>query len=124
MFLPFPLERLREKERGYNQAELLTKPLAKRLRVACQSILLIRTRARPAQRLLSLEERWDAERGAFATRPGSPVDNRRVLLVDDVWTLGTRLNACARALREAGTKSVLALTIARAAGHPQTDSKP
>jgi predicted amidophosphoribosyltransferase len=57
-------------------------------------------------------------RGAFATRPGSHVDNVRVLLVDDVLTSGATLDACARALREAGTKSVAGLTVARAVRNP------
>ena len=57
-------------------------------------------------------------RGAFATRPGSPVDNFRVLLLDDVLTTGATLDARARALLEAGAKSVVGLTVARAARNP------
>ena len=76
------------------------------------------TRARPDKRILSLEERWKSGRGAFATRPGSQVDNQRVLLVDDAWTTGATLDACARAFREEGAKSVLGLTIARAVRNP------
>jgi competence protein ComFC len=121
---PVPLHPVREKERGYNQATLISKPLAKRLRLPHQSILLTRTRARPEKRLLSLDERWESVRGAFATRPSSQVDNRRVLLVDDVLTTGATLDACARALREAGAKSVLGLTVARAVRGHQAGSKP
>ena len=116
--VPVPLHRVREKERGYNQAELLAKPLAKRLKLPCQPVLLVRTRPRPDKRMLSLDERWESVRGAFATRPGSQVDNRRVLLVDDVLTTGATLDACARALREAGAKAVVGLTVARAIRHP------
>jgi predicted amidophosphoribosyltransferase len=82
----------------------------------------MRTRARPDKRILTLEERWESVRGAFATRPGSQVDNLRVLLVDDVLTTGATLDACARALRDAGAKSVLGLTVARAARNPMTNS--
>ena len=116
--VPVPLHRQRERERGYNQAALLSKPLAKRLRLPHKAVLLMRTRARPDKRILSLEERWESVRGAFATRPGSQVDNLRVLLVDDVLTTGATLDACARALREAGAKSVMALTVARAIRNP------
>jgi predicted amidophosphoribosyltransferase len=78
----------------------------------------MRTRAPPEEQILTLEERWESVRGAFATRPGSQVDNLRVLLLDDVLTTGATLDACARALLEAGAKSVVGLMVARAARNP------
>jgi len=116
--VPVPLHRERERERGYNQAALVSKPLAKRLRLPHKAVLLMRSRARPDKRVLSLEERWESVRGAFATRPGSQVDNQRVLLVDDVLTTGATLDACTRALRGAGAKSEIGLTVARAVRNP------
>ncbi len=116
--VPVPLHRERERERGYNQAALLSKPLAGKLRLPHKAVLLVRTRARPDKQVLSLEERWESVRGAFATRPGSQVDNLRVLLVDDVLTTGATLDACARVLRDAGAKSVIGLTVARAIRSP------
>ncbi len=113
--VPVPLHRERERERGYNQAELIARPLAKKLKLPLRSVLLMRTRPRPDKQVLSLEERWESVRGAFAMRKGGRVDNLRVLLVDDVMTTGATLDACSRALREAGAKSVIGLTIARAA---------
>ena len=118
VIVPVPLHRDREKERGYNQAELLSKPLAKLLGLPHRGVLLVRTRPRPDKHILTLRERWSAVRGAFATRPGSQVDNLRVLLLDDVMTTGATLDACSKALREAGAKSVVALTVARAAHNP------
>jgi ComF family protein len=112
--VPVPLHRQRERERGYNQAALIAKPLAKRLGLPYKSVLLTRIRPRPDKHLLSYEERWESVRGAFATRPGSQVDNLRVLLVDDVMTSGATLDSCAKTLREAGATSVIGLTVARA----------
>ena len=112
--VPVPLHRQRERERGYNQAALIAKPLAKRLELPYKSVLLTRIRPRPDKHLLSFEERWESVRGAFATRPGSQVDNLRVLLVDDVMTSGATLDSCAKVLREAGARSVIGLTVARA----------
>jgi competence protein ComFC len=120
--VPVPLHRQRERERGYNQAELIAKPLARKLNLPCRPVLLVRTKPRPEKLILSLEERWDSVRGAFATRRGSQVDNLRVLLVDDVMTTGATLDACAQALRGAGAKSVIGLTIARAARQPAVGS--
>jgi len=116
--VPVPLHRQRERERGYNQADLIAKPLARRLGLPYRAVLLVRTKPRPDKHILTMEERWDSVRGAFATRPGIKVDNLRVLLVDDVMTTGATLDACAKALRGAGAKSVIGLTVARAARHP------
>jgi ComF family protein len=116
--VPVPLHRERERARGYNQAGLISKPLARKLGLPHRAVLLMRTRPRPAKQVLTLEERWESVRGAFATRSGSQVDKKRVLLVDDVMTTGATLDACARALLESGAKCVLGLTIARAARNP------
>jgi len=120
--VPVPLHRQRKRERGYNQAELVARPLAQKLGLPYRAVLLTRTRPRPDKHILSFEERWESVRGAFATRPGSKVDNLRVLLVDDVMTTGATLDACAKALRGAGAKSVIGLTVARAARHPAVGS--
>lgn len=116
--VPVPLHRVREKERGYNQAALIAKPLARKLGLPFKAVLLMRTRPRPDKQVLSLEERWESVRGAFATRPGSQVDKLRVLLLDDVLTTGATLDACARALLASGAKSVIGLTVARAVRNP------
>jgi competence protein ComFC len=112
--VPVPLHRQCERERGYNQAALIAKPLAKQLALPYKSALLTRIRPRPDKHLLSYEERWESVRGAFATRPGSQVDNLRVLLIDDVMTSGATLDSCAKTLRGAGARSVIGLTVARA----------
>jgi ComF family protein len=122
--VPVPLHPERERERGYNQAALLAKPLARSLDLPYRPVLLQRIRERPLKKILSVEERWKAVRGAFATRPGSQVDKLRVLLVDDVLTTGATLDACARALLESGAQSVVGLTVARAARSPVTKSSP
>jgi predicted amidophosphoribosyltransferase len=79
MIVPAPLHKIGE--RGFNRAEMLSKRLAKRLELPHQGVLLARKRPRPDKHVLTSNERWEAIRGAFATRPGSQVDKRRVLLV-------------------------------------------
>jgi len=112
--VPVPLHKVRERERGFNQAELLSKRLAKRLKLPHQGVLLVRKRPRPDKHLLTERERWEAVRGAFATHAGSLIDKKRVLLVDDVMTTGATLDACAKALRDAGAAEVGCVTVARA----------
>ncbi|MGB6482139.1 MAG: ComF family protein [Candidatus Acidiferrales bacterium] len=112
--VPVPLHPARLRERGYNQAELIAKPLARKLRLPLGPYLLVRTKPRPPRLLLSRRERWLTVRGAYEIRKGARVDNLRVLLIDDVFTTGATLDACARALQKAGAKSVIGLTVARA----------
>jgi predicted amidophosphoribosyltransferase len=101
--VPVPLDRERERQRGYNHADLTAKPRAGRRGLPYRAVRLgVPTRPRPDKQLLSLLKRWESVRGAFATRPGSQVDNLRVLLVDDVMTGGATLDAGAKALRGRG----------------------
>lgn len=111
--VPVPLHPDRQRERGYNQAELIARPLARRLGLELGAYLLVRTRPRPDKLKLSRRERWKSVRGAYATRSGVRVDKRRILLVDDVLTTGATLDACARALKRAGAASVVGVTVAR-----------
>lgn len=113
LVVPVPLHPGRLRERGYNQAELIAKPLAKKLGLRFGSYLLVRTKPRPAQLILSRTERWTSVRGAYATRERARVDNVRILLVDDVLTTGATLDACSRALKKAGAAEVFAVTMAR-----------
>lgn len=112
--VPVPVHALRLRERGYNHAELIARPLARWLGLPCRSYLLVRSRPRPDKLRLTLRERWRSVRGAYTIRHGQRVDNLRVLLVDDVLTTGATLDACSRALRKAGAARVVALTVARA----------
>jgi ComF family protein len=112
--VPVPLHASRLRERGYNQAEFIARPLARILDIPFRSYLLVRTRPRPDKLRLTRRERWETVRGAYATREGAKVDKLRVLLVDDVLTTGATLDACSRALRGAGAARVVGLTVARA----------
>ena len=112
--VPVPLDRGRLRERGYNQAERIAKPLARLLGIPFRSYLLVRTRPRPSQLRLTRRERWETVRGAYATHKMAQVDKLRVLLVDDVFTTGATLDACTRALKGAGAARVVGLTVARA----------
>ena len=111
--VPAPLHPDRQRERGYNQAELIARPLARRLHRKQGAYLLMRTKPRPARLVLTCKEHWDSVRGAYATRKGLRVDKLRVLLLDDVLTTGATLDSCARALKQAGAAAVMGLTVAR-----------
>jgi ComF family protein len=112
--IPVPLDPGRLRDRGFNQAQLIAKPLARMLGIPFRSCLLVRTRPRPSQIRLTRRERWETVRGAYATHQTAQVDKLRVLLVDDVFTTGATLDACSKALKEARAARVVGLTVARA----------
>jgi ComF family protein len=113
--VPVPLHRARLRERGYDQALELARPLARGLGLALRADLLQRTRATAAQSDLAAAARRRNVRGAFAVdgRGGVPA---HVALVDDVMTTGATLGECARALRAAGVARVDVWVAARVPG--------
>lgn len=113
--VPVPLHRNRERERGYNQAELLAREAAAASGLPILSLLERRRGARPSWSLGRRERRAELA-GAFAPRAGAAreAEGRRLLLVDDVCASATTLEECALALRRAGARDAAALVFARA----------
>lgn len=113
MIVPVPLHAQRLRKRGFNQAALLASELSEQINLAMDDATLVRHRATASQVGLDAHQRRTNVRDAFRCSTGE-LANRRVLLVDDICTTGSTLEACALALREGGVKSVQALTLARA----------
>jgi competence protein ComFC len=110
--IPVPLHPSRERDRGYNQSELLARRLARRVGAPLSSRGLRRTRATAVQMTLNAAQRRENVAGAFeCVEPR--VRGARVLLIDDVGTTGATLDACAQAVLKAGAASVMGLTLAR-----------
>ena len=117
--MPVPLHPARLRERGYDQAALLARELAAPIKLPVLAQGLERTRVTETQTRLSAPDRRKNVAGAFAA--GAPcVKGRSVLLVDDVCTTGSTLDACAGVLRTVGAANVYAYTLARAGWDPVT----
>ena len=115
MIVPVPLHRRRLIARRYNQSALLAGALGRKSDVTAAPDLLVRTRHTPSQGGLSATARRRNVRGAFAVRDGQAagVRDRRVLLIDDVFTTGATVEACATTLIRSGARAVDVLTLAR-----------
>jgi ComF family protein len=123
LVVPTPLSAHRAKERGYNQSAALARPFASAIQKSYQPTALRRTRETRSQVGLSaLERRKNVEDSFIARR--ELVVGKTVLIIDDVMTTGSTINACSQALRMAGASSVYGLTLARAALHTHTDDQP
>lgn len=108
--VPVPLHRKRERRRGYNQAALISKTVARRLSVPHRPDLLRRVRATPPQAGLDEEHRARNLIGAFEA---NGTVSGAVLLIDDVTTTGATFEAAATALQGMGAHTVFALAIAQ-----------
>jgi ComF family protein len=109
--VPVPMHRAKIRRRGYNQAELLARALARRVGVRCETSLLTKTRDLAAQSKLPRAARSGNVRGAFLASPRAA--SARILLVDDVCTTGATIRACATELARAGASRVCAAVVAK-----------
>jgi len=113
LIVPVPLHERRLRERGFNQSALLARHLGHALDVPVDFDLLLRTRDTPSQTRANLRQRHARVTGAFRVTNRPTVHERSVLVVDDVWTSGATAHAAARALRDAGARTVDVITFAR-----------
>ncbi len=115
LILPVPLHRWRLLRRRYNQAALLGQAVARRTGVRCETNLLRRSRPTASQGSLSRTGRQRNVRGAFAVaaKDKARLKGSHVVLIDDVFTTGATVSACARLLKRNGASRVDVLTLAR-----------
>ena len=112
--VPVPIYKSRQRKRGFNQAEVLAKHLGK---ICGTPVLnaLVRTKNTESQTKLTREQRKENVLSAFALAKGveNEIKGQAFILIDDVCTTSATLEECARVLKEAGAREVLALTALR-----------
>ncbi len=114
VILPVPLHISRFRERGYNQSALLAVSMGNMLGLPVNTTTLQRTRPTQSQTKLQAAERQKNVAGAFKCNNNEALSGQTVLLIDDVCTTGSTLDACAAALKQSNVVSVWGLTLARA----------
>ena len=111
--VPIPIHRSRLIERGFNQAEELSRKFCRRCRLALEPDALEKPEETRHQVDLPKDKRAQNLRDAFKVKSAYKIRGKRVLLVDDVFTTGSTLDEAAKILMNAGAKSVCAYTLAR-----------
>jgi len=114
IIMPVPLHKKRYNWRGFNQAFLLSKYIAKEFHLMVYEDLLIRQKnTKPQSKIKSMIKRRENINGAFSIVKNEFLKNKNVIIIDDVCTTSATLNECAKELKNAGVKNVWGLVVAR-----------
>ena len=115
VLVPVPIHKSKYRQRGYNQAEILANGIAKELNIPVFSHLLIRNRKTLPQKQLSDKERLRNLQEAFiynkAAASNYPITLKRVLIVDDIYTTGSTIEACTNVLLRNGIENIYFITL-------------
>lgn len=114
LIIPVPLNRARKRERGYNQSNLLGKRISEVSGIQMENKLLRRVKDTKTQTKLNTKQRSRNVSNAFRVKNSEAISRKSIILVDDVITTGSTLNACAKELKAAGAEKVFVLTIVKA----------
>lgn len=112
--IPVPLHVMRLRERGYNQSEVICKGIASLVKAPILTSLVHRRKNTVSQTHLSSEERKLNVGDAFEIEHSGGVEGKTFLLVDDVITTGSTVQAVARVLKEQGARKVFVASVALA----------
>ena len=111
--IPVPISKKRFKLRGYNQSELIGKEIAKKLNINIETECLFKMKNITEQSKLSKEERLKNIQGVYKLFNNEKLKDRKILLVDDIYTTGSTVNECCKILKEANPKKIGVFTLAK-----------
>lgn len=109
VLIPVPVHKRKYRDRGYNQAQVLAEVISSGLSIPIRTDLVLRTKFTKAQKTLNPKERKKNLEKAFEVRPEAGI-YRRILLIDDIYTTGSTVNAIAGKLKSQGVEQVFFLT--------------
>ncbi|MBN2539479.1 MAG: ComF family protein [Deltaproteobacteria bacterium] len=114
LIIPVPLHPKRLRERGFNQSLILARQISNMFPIPLDFTTLKRTVLTEAQVSLSRQERAANVRGVFAVTDRRRIEDKKILLIDDVYTTGSTVKECSKILMKNGAEEVAVLTLARA----------
>ena len=102
LIVPVPLHESRRRKRGYNQSSMFAEGLSESLGISWDESISLRTSSTATQTKKTKAERWNNVKDVFAVQNSESIQNKRILLVDDVITTGATIEACGRHLLSQG----------------------
>lgn len=106
-----PMHKYKLKSRGYNQAEILGKSLSNYFQIPFQNDIIYDISIRPQQVKLSFQKRKENIEGAFKVK--KKLKDKKLILVDDIFTTGSTVKACSKALKDKGAQKITVMTLAK-----------
>ena len=100
IIIPVPISKKREKERGYNQSLLISREISKQLNIECNNQILFKFKNTQPQSSLTKEERMENAKNVYYIKYEDKIKNKKILLVDDIYTTGSTVNECSKILKE------------------------
>lgn len=113
IILPVPAHKKRKNVRGYNQVELIAKDISKEYNVEYDNKILVKTINNTPQSILTKKQREKNVIGIYTVKNIQKIVNKKILLLDDIFTTGSTVNECAKVLKQNGAELVDVLTIAK-----------
>ena len=113
IILSVPMYKNKQAVRGYNQSELIANELSKRLNINYQKGNLIKIKDTKTQSTLTKIQRKDNIKGVFLIKDRDKIKDKKIILVDDIYTTGNTVNECSKILKKEGAKEIIVVTIAK-----------
>ena len=110
--IPIPLHKSRQRQREFNQAEILSQEVAQEFNKKALTNVLVRVKPTKTQTELTFKERCQNVKESFWVTKPELIKDTNLLLIDDVLTTGATSSEAAKSLKSAGAKKVLLLTLA------------
>lgn len=111
--IPVPISKKRNKERGYNQSLLIAEEIANKTNLGLGNNCLIKTKNIIEQSKLNKEDRQQNIQGVYSLQNERLITNKKILLVDDIYTTGSTVNECCKILQQANPKTIGVLVLAK-----------
>lgn len=113
IIISVPMHKLKKSIRGYNQSELLAKEIAELMELKFAKNVLIKVKNTEVQSTLTKKQRVENVKNAFSITDNTKIKDKKIILIDDIYTTGSTVNECSRILKNAGAKEICVVTIAK-----------